>query len=266
MQELKKISVIPQDDTSSQIPALAQWMTPMSMLDRAVSGGASIEVLEKLMGLQERYEANLARKAFDNALADAKAEIPIIKKNRTVDFENRDKSRTTYRHEDLAEVVRTAVPIMSAHGLSHRYRLRNKPGEPITVTCILSHRDGYFEENELSAGADTSGGKNAIQGIKSAVTYLERITLIASLGLASAEDDDGRAAAPTAETMDATAEPVPGSITEAQVDAITDLLESRDVSRVAFLQWAKQKRVIDIPAEHFDACVTAISNFKPKAK
>ena len=65
----------------------------MSMLDRAVSSGASIEVLEKLMGLQERYEANQARKSFDNAMAAAKVDIPTIAKNREVDFTSQ-KGRT----------------------------------------------------------------------------------------------------------------------------------------------------------------------------
>jgi hypothetical protein len=79
------------------------------------------------------------------------------------------------------------------------------------------------------------------------------------------EDNDGNDASAD-EAKQSTAPPPPGSITETQADAITDLLESREVSRAAFLQWAKQKRVMDIPAEHYDSCIAAISNFKPKAK
>src|SRR6202163_5089119 len=110
MQELKKISIIPQDDAPmSNVPALTQYMTPMSMLDRAIAGGASIEVLDKLMGLQERYEANQARKAFDNAMADSV--FPIIKKNQAVDFTSA-KGRTHYKYEDLADVLRAVVPIL----------------------------------------------------------------------------------------------------------------------------------------------------------
>ena len=57
-------------------------LTPMDMVGRAVASGASIEVVEKLMALHERWEANQGRKAFDEAMAAAKAEIPVIFKSR----------------------------------------------------------------------------------------------------------------------------------------------------------------------------------------
>jgi hypothetical protein len=64
----------------------------------------------------------------------------------------------------------------------------------ISVTCILSHRDGHSEETTLSGPPDASGNKNAIQAIGSTLTYLQRYSLVQALGLAAANDDDGRAA------------------------------------------------------------------------
>ena len=69
-------------------------LTPPEMLARALSAGADITVLERLMNLQERWEAAQARKAFDAAMAAAKAEIPVIHKNKAVDFTS-SKGRTT---------------------------------------------------------------------------------------------------------------------------------------------------------------------------
>ena len=80
------------------------------MIDRAVSSGASVEALEKLMVLQERWEANQGRKAFNQAIAAAKAEIPPIIKNKTVDYTSQ-KGRTHYLYEDLAEIAKTVDPI-----------------------------------------------------------------------------------------------------------------------------------------------------------
>ncbi len=58
---------------------------PMQLLSMAVAQGADIDKLEKLMALQERWEANNARKEFDNAIAAAKSEIkPIVKKREVV--------------------------------------------------------------------------------------------------------------------------------------------------------------------------------------
>lgn len=166
-------------------------MTPMEMLDRAISQGAGIDVLTKLMDLNDRWEAGRARKAFDAAMSEAKAAMPVIGKNREVDFSS-NKGRTHYRYEDLAEIMRVVTPILGKYGLSYRFRTTSVPNEPITVTCIISHRDGHFEENTLIAGRDDSGNKNSIQAIGSAVTYLQRYTLKAALGLAASNDDDGR--------------------------------------------------------------------------
>lgn len=163
-----------------------QPATPMEMLNRALMSGAAPETLEKMLVLQERWEKNEARKAFDRAITAAKAKLPVIKKNRSVSF---GAGKTAYAHEDLAEIERTVVPILSEHGLSYRFRT-NVTDKSIIVTCIVSHQDGHSEENSLPGPADTSGSKNALQAIGSAVTYLQRYTLKAALGLSASEDDD----------------------------------------------------------------------------
>lgn len=251
------------------VPAVA---SPFDIVHAAMQSG-NVEMYREAVSLMKEMDAFAARKAFNNALSDAKAELPIIKKNRHVSFENRGGDQTSYSHEDLAQVVDTAAPILSRFGLSHRWRLKGKPGEAVTVTCIISHRDGHSEENELSAGADTSGGKNPIQGVKSAVSYLERITLMASLGLASrADDDDGRgtSAEPAAYV------PPDGSISAAQAEELRSSLQKKGASERAFLQWAGngsrgfipegQNRIEAIKAEAFLACKAAIAGFRSVSK
>lgn len=177
--------------TPAPVPA-----TPMEMLSRALERGADITVLEKLMDLQERHQRNEARKAFDEAMAAAKGEIPNIKKNRRVGFESKNGgARTDYAHEDLAEISRVVTPILSRHGLSYRFRTHYEPNHPVSVTCIISHKMGHSEENTLPGPPDNSGNKNSIQAIGSTVTYLQRYTLKAALGLAAENDDDGQSAA-----------------------------------------------------------------------
>jgi len=173
-------------------PADAGGMNPVQMLSYAVEQGRDVAVIEKLMDLQERWEKTQARKAYDNAIAAAKAQIPIISKNQWVGFENRQGGETNYRHEDLAEISRIVTPILAKHGLSYRFRTGKSESGDVEVTCIISHRDGYAEENTLSAPPDTSGKKNAIQSVGSTITYLQRYTLKAALGLAAGNDDDAR--------------------------------------------------------------------------
>lgn len=176
-------------------------ITPMHMLQIAVQQGADLQKLEKLMELQERWEANQARKAFDAAISAAKAKIKPIVKNREVDFPARNGgSRTNYKYEDLAAIADAVDPILAENGLSYRHRSKQE-GKILTVTCILSHKDGHFEETTLFAGNDESGNKNGIQGIGSTATYLQRYTLKLALGLSTAKDDDGKAGGETEETL-----------------------------------------------------------------
>jgi hypothetical protein len=169
-------------------------LTPMEVLSSAVDGGADVATLAQLLTLQERWEKNEARKAFDSAMSEAKAEMPKVTKGREVDFTNREGKRTNYRYEDLASIAETINPTLSKYGLSYRFRTESPLNAPISVTCILSHRLGHSEENTLSAPRDEGAGKNSIQAIGSAVTYLQRYTLKAALGLAASYDDDGRSA------------------------------------------------------------------------
>lgn len=235
-------------------------MTPMQMLNTALERGAGMEVLEKLMTLQERWEANQARKAFDEAMAAAKAEIPPIFKNRTVDFTSQ-KGRTHYKHEDLAEIARTVNPILGKHGLSYRFRTSAEVNQPVSVTCVVSHRLGYYEENTLHGPRDESGNKNSLQAIGSTLSYLQRMTLKAALGLAATEDDDGRRAEMKADEPDPLA-----TIDEKQQAVIRALLDETKSNVGVFLEVAKAESVSDILAKDFDNLVKLLNKKKQLAK
>jgi len=155
-------------------------MTPMAMLSQAVARGASLEMVSKLMDLQERVERGQARRDFDEAIAAAKSEIRPVARNKT--------GHNDKRYADFSAYAREVDPVLARHGLSYRFRTEQEGS--IKVTCVLSHKSGHAEENSLSGPADTSGNKNTIQAIGSTLTYLQRYTLTQALGLAASDDDD----------------------------------------------------------------------------
>ena len=221
-------------------------LTPMELLARALASDAKPETLERLMALQERWEAGQARKAFDEAMASAKGEIGPIKKNREVDFTSA-KGRTNYRHEDLAEVARTVDPVLRKYGLSYRFRTSSAIGEPVSVTCIVSHRLGHSEENTLQAGRDDSGNKNSIQQVGSTITYLQRYTLKAALGLAAAADDDGRRA-----------DEPGGYITDEQAAELRALAADTKTDMARFCTYMKVESLVEISARDFPKAKAAL--------
>lgn len=198
----------------------------MLLLKQAMDQGATGEDLKNMMDLYERMEDRAARRAFDTALANAQAEIPTIVKNRLVQFEAKNGGKdTSYRHEDLANIVETIRPILHKHGLAHRFRTEQKVIDGsmvITVTCVITGH-GHREETPLSSGPDQNpSGMNNLQRIASAVTYLERYTLKAALGLAAANDDDARGT---------TAEPV-GTISALQLLELEALIREVDANPI----------------------------------
>jgi len=165
---------------------------PGNLLEKAIISGASVEVMERLMDLQERFDKNQARKAYDAAMASLRIDLPTIVKTKEVGFEGKSGGRTTYKYEDLATVTEQLSPVMAKHGLSFRWRTDSSTTDAVSVTCIVSHVEGHSEETELKAQLDHSGAKNPIQALGSAVTYLQRYTIKAALGIAAANDDDAR--------------------------------------------------------------------------
>lgn len=188
--------------------------TPMHLIEIAVSQGADVDKLEKLLQLQLQWEKNEARKAFVEAMAAFKIEPPEINKNKHVTYNQVD-----YWHATLDHVVETIAAGLSKHGLAHRWKTEQSGGQ-ISVTCILTHKMGHSEETTLSAAADMSGSKNAIQAVGSTVTYLQRYTLLAATGLAAkGQDDDGRTEGMEGQAIEDYLTTIRDSSTNAELDA-----------------------------------------------
>jgi len=250
-QQMNQVAKIEERAAPSVVPT-----TPLAMVHEAVKQGADIEVVEKLMALAERYEANQAKKAFNEAIADAKAEIPPILKNRVVDFTSQ-KGRTHYRHEDMGEIAKTVDPILGKYGLSYRYRATSNVNEPVSVTCIVSHRAGHSEETTLTAGRDETGNKNSIQAVGSTITFLQRYSLKVALGLAASNDDDGKAVG-VAENG--------GFITGEQIAAIEKLIADTGTNLQRFCGYMKIEALSEIPAKSYQRAIDALNAKKGQAQ
>lgn len=174
--------------------------TPASLMALALQSGVGIEHMDKMFDLQIRYEENEAKKqereakkAFTNAMAAFKADAPDISKDKTVGYKNKNTGELIgYTHASLGNVTKTISSALGNHGISSAWKTE-QDGERVTVICIITHRDGYSESTQLTASADKSGKKNAIQALGSTISYLERYTLLALTGCSTCDqDDDGQ--------------------------------------------------------------------------
>lgn len=162
---------------------------PITLIDKAISSGIDVEKLEKLLELQERWEAKEAKKAFYDALAKFQSQIPDINKSTLVDFTGKTGIRTHYKYASLPDIDKAIKKPLADNGLTRTFHIEEENGK-IIVTCKISHNLGHSETTTMSAIPDNSGNKNAIQANGSTVTYLQRYTLVGALGLTTVEDDD----------------------------------------------------------------------------
>lgn len=181
-----EVDVVKKQITVQAVPAA----TPMALLQMAVQQNADIDKLEKLMALQERWEANEARKAYVSAMAAFKADPPDIFKTKAVAFTATSGDVVSYKHALLSDATEQIGKALSVHGLSATWQTEQLDGGMTRVTCIITHALGHSERVSLQAGLDQSGKKNNIQALGSTISYLERYTLFAITGLAAKDQDD----------------------------------------------------------------------------
>lgn len=166
--------------------------SPAALMLQALKQGADLAQVEKMLDLQERWEANEARKAYNEDFAKFKMEAITIVRGRKVT----DGPLSGRRYAELHAFVDALTPALSKHGFSASWRISRDEPSWIEVTCTLKHRLGHSESVSMGGPPDAGGAKNAIQARASTVSYLERYTLKAICGVAEqGQDDDGQGGA-----------------------------------------------------------------------
>ena len=209
----------------------------------ALNPDADVDKLEKMLAMQERWEANQARKAFYVALSDLQSEMPPIIKS---------KSGHNYQYAPLCDITAVANPYLNKNGFSYRFE-QSQSDNKITVSCVVTHIDGHSELTSMDGEPDTTGSKNKIQASGSAVQYLMRYTFVGAFGITTADSDsDGRV---TSQAVD--------FLSDEQVSELELLLEAHKANREKFLGFFKIQELKDLPLTQF---AKAKSMLNAKAK
>ena len=232
----------------------------VSIIQMAIEKNYDPALIEKMMDLQERNEARMAKQAYVKAMAEFKKSPPKILKDRKVEYQTTaGKAATKYSYADLASASDLIDVELSKHSLFKSWTTKQSNGT-VTVTCVVSHEMGHSESTELTAEPDDTGTKNKIQALGSTIYYLERYTLFALLGLAAhGQDTDGI----TGEVE---------TITEKQLSTIVDFINEYGIDESKFLEFlgvAIEKKIesLDkIPANQFDRAIKEIKRNEKKKR
>ncbi len=178
--------------TPSVLPmqATTQAVQVLTMLERVLSAPEfDIDRAERLWAMQKEIRAEQAKASFIEASSAMQAEIPAIKRTGQIKNSAGTVQSTYAKWEHINEAIK---PVLQRHGFALSFKTHQE-GNAITITGILSHRDGHNETNSIVLAPDSSGSKNAPQAVVSAISYGKRTTAGALLNITSYdEDDDGR--------------------------------------------------------------------------
>jgi hypothetical protein len=201
--------------------------TPMQMLAIMTQRGVSMADLKDMIALAKDWEANQARKAFN--------EVKILKRTQVKDGPLKGKF-----HANLFDVVDGTTPFLSKHALAISWKLSKDEPTWMEVTCTLRHALGHSESVSMGGAPDTGPGRNAIQSRGSTKSYLERYTATAILGLAAQDmDDDGNGS------------PQVATVSDEQIANIQALIEEVSADKAKLLTWLKVESLSQIRADAY---------------
>lgn len=220
------------------------WAVTKFGADKSVDAAKMRSILDMQIIVADR----MARAAFDQAMGDLQPHLPSIAKRGRIVIKDKVtkeiiQSTAFAKWEDIHAIT---VPMLRQHGFTIRFRTSQNEGR-VEVSAILSHIGGHREESMLSLPADTTGSKNNVQAIGSAISYAKRYVFCSMLNIIThGEDDDGAAT------------DQPETITAEEVGNLRDMITATKSDEKKFCAVFKVARIEDMVASSYAAAVVLL--------
>lgn len=231
-------------------------LTPLDMLNRAVQSGASIEIIERVAALCERWESNENLKRFNEAMGRAQQKMrPVVK-----DASN---PQTRSKYASYGALDNAIRPLYTSEGFS----LSFDEGETTKQDCVrvlcYAACAGYMRTYHVDMPADGKGAKGGdvmskTHATGSAFSYGKRylLTLIFNLATIDRAEDDGNAAG---------ADPISAEQVQALEAMVTEIGGDRaNELRTSTLKYFKAETFADILISEYSRVVAALNKKKAK--
>ena len=128
-----------------------QELSPAQLIQQAVQGGADLVKLEKLLELQERWDANQAKKVFASSFSKAQSGIEAVTKKKF-------NSQTKSKYADLGDVIESSKPVYTEQGFSVIfYEGDTTLPEHIRIYADVLHFAGHKETYHFDVPMDGKG-------------------------------------------------------------------------------------------------------------
>lgn len=216
----------------------------------ATAGNVNVDVMSKLLDMQERVMTKQNEIAFNQAMTRLQAKLPTVRKDGKIEFTDKNnvvRCTPFARYEDIDAAIR---PMLIEEGFSISFD--TQWGEGAIISGTLSHKDGHSRTSSMRLPLDTSGSKNNLQAMGSTISYGKRYLVSMLLNIVTkGEDDDGM----TAETI--------SHIDAVQID---QLIIETNSNKTQFLKYMGIDDVRKISLKDHKKALNALNAKKSKAQ
>lgn len=208
------------------------------------------EVNRETGEILERAEAQAS---LNMALARAQAEFASIPRDRTVTVKTKTGGEYKFAYAPLDTILAVVRPHLAKNGLAITQQLTSdREGHPMLETMLL-HADG----GSLSGRFPLRTDGMSPQELGSLITYVRRYALVALLGIASEEDDDGNHA--TGNAAKAAAAPTVTGPQRKRLWAVAkENTVSEELLRKIVFEIAGVESTMEIPRDKYDLIIEAV--------
>lgn len=157
------------------------------LIQQAITQGASVETMEKLLAMRRELRAEAAKEAFDEAMANFQAECPVIKKTSKV-YEKNSTTKVRYTYATIDSIVDQVKERLSKNGLSYTLRVKNDY-KMLTVTCRVTHKMGHSEESDFTVPISSELYMTDVQKFGARSTFAKRYAFCNAFGIMTGDGD-----------------------------------------------------------------------------
>lgn len=236
-----------------------------SLISQAISTNVPVETLERLLALRNTIKAEMAKEAFDAAMAQFQSQCPTIVKTKEVKTRS---GQVAYRYAPIESIVAQVKRPLQNNGFSYKTQIDLTEGG-VKATVRVTHAAGHSEDTSMEVPL---GNKTEImshsQVTAAASTFAKRYAFCNAFGILTGDEDtdgagfdDGDIApdvVPTVTYDDHESTP----LTAAQQRVrIAELLGSKGVDtkdRQACEQYVADKTQLALTPGNFSAIIRAL--------
>lgn len=171
-----------------EIPPKPVLYSPDSFIQTALDKGLGIEYLERLMALKKDWDAQQARKAFDEAMLLFQSKCPIIKK---MSKGGQTKAgQVAYHFAPIEDIVAQTKDLIAECGFAYLIKAPKFTETSVEVTVEVRHVMGHSEISSMTIPLLTKTGvMSDAQVVGGTNTFAKRYAFCNAFGIMTMDGD-----------------------------------------------------------------------------